>query len=245
MGVQLFAKSLARAIPIAFDLRTIWRLFAVRPKNKIECVCCGETNLFRLFGLPPRLGAMCPKCGALERHRLVTIYLNRHVDLYKGKDILHFAPEFILRNKLEPTARTYVGCDLYPSQGVVSINIEKIDFPDKSFDLVLCSHVLEHVDDHKALRELKRVLRPSGKALLLFPIVEGWSQTYENPAVSTIADRIKHFGQEDHVRFFGADVRERIKDAGFKLEEFTATEPDVSELGLMRGDKIFVCTKVK
>ena len=104
---------------------------------------------------------------------------------------------------------------------------------------MVCSHVLEHVNDRKALRELKRILRPSGTAILMVPIVEGWDTTYEDPSVSSPEGRDLHFGQSDHIRFYGRDFRDRVRDAGFELTEFTAEEPDVSRYGLLRGDKVF------
>jgi SAM-dependent methyltransferase len=187
---------------------------------------------------------LCPKCGAVERHRLITLFLNQNPDLYQNKTILHFAPESIIRAKLEQSSKKYVGCDIVPRNDIIRIDIEKIDLVNDSFDLIVCSHVLEHVDDFKALREMNRILREGGVALLMFPIIEGWSVTYENPNIKSEADRILHFGQEDHVRFFGSDVRQRIRDAGFELHEFTATEPDVSSYGLLRGEKIFIAQKI-
>ena len=121
--------------------------------------------------------------------------------------------------------------------------IEAIDLPDASFDRILCNHVVEHVDDAKAFAELFRILHPGGVALFTTPIVEGWAQTYENPAIDGERLRELHFGQNDHVRFYGRDLRERIKAAGFRLEEFTAVEPDVHRHGLMRGETVFMATK--
>jgi SAM-dependent methyltransferase len=120
-----------------------------------------------------------------------------------------------------------------------------MEVENNAFDLIICSHVLEHVDDRKALREMLRVLRPGGIALLMTPVVEGWSETYENPNVDFPKDRVLHFGQDDHVRYFGADIRDRIKSAGFELEEFTAVEPDVSRYSLIRGENLFIARKPK
>ena len=75
------------------------------------------------------------------------------------------------------------------------------------------------------------------------PICEGWAETYENPEVSTREDRIVHFGQGDHVRLYGRDLRTRIRAAGFELTEFTAVEPDVLTYGLMRGETLFIAEK--
>jgi len=85
------------------------------------------------------------------------------------------------------------------------------------------------VDDKKALAEIYRVLKPGGVALIMLPVIEGWAGTYENPKVTTPEERKRHYGQADHVRYYGADVRGRIRAAGFQLEEFTAEGEDVLE----------------
>ncbi len=123
------------------------------------------------------------------------------------------------------------------------LNIEAIDLPNQSFTAVICNHVLEHVDDEKALSEIHRIVQPGGRAYLTTPVIEGWRQTYENPGIDGKPQRTLHFGQHDHVRMYGADLRQRILAAGFDLREFTAEEPDVHRHGLWRGEKIFIATK--
>ena len=66
--------------------------------------------------------------------------------------------------------------------------------------------------------EIYRVLKPGGVVLIMLPVIEGWSTTYENNAVVTPEERARHYGQADHVRYYGADVRDRIRAAGFKLD---------------------------
>ena len=92
--------------------------------------------------------------------------------------------------------------------------------------------------------EIYRVLKPSEIVLIMLPVIEGWSTTYENKAVVTPEERARHYGQSDHVRYYGADVRDRIRAAGFKLDEFTAQGEDVLTYGLSRGEKVFIATKV-
>lgn len=242
-GLQTFRSRIRRAVPILVEINALRRLLTTTAAYKMECACCGQHARFRSTGLPPRLNALCPNCGSFERHRLLRLFLDRNSQLFDGSSILHFAPEKAVRQIIEPSAAKYVACDIDPGKDVIRIDIENIDLPSEAFDLVICLHVLEHVDDAAALGEIYRVLKPGGTALLMFPIIEGWDHTLEIPAVTTAAERLRYFGQEDHVRYFGRDVRDRIKAAGFDLNEFTAEEPDVSRYGLLRGEKIFVAKR--
>jgi ubiquinone/menaquinone biosynthesis C-methylase UbiE len=126
------------------------------------------------------------------------------------------------------------------------IDICNINLPDHSFDLVLCLHVLEHVpDDRKAMAELRRVLRPSGMAVIMVPLEEGLDETYENPLIVSEADRLIHFGQEDHVRYYGRDFRDRLREEKFSLREWVSKEPYVRRHGLRRGERVFLCSRVE
>jgi SAM-dependent methyltransferase len=214
----------------------------IRPEQH-ECNLCGYAGRFWPFGNPPRRGAACGRCRSLERHRLVALWTQANSDTIEGARVLHFAPEPTLRQLFQPRASKYQSADLDPTAADTVLNIESINLADESFDIVICSHVLEHVNDEKALNEIHRILAPGGHAMLMFPIVEGWDQTYENPEHTSPDERTTYYGQADHVRMYGRDVRDRIKGAGFTLTEFTAKEPDVSHYGLVRGDKIFIATK--
>jgi len=205
-----------------------------------QCNLCGYQGSFHAFGSPPRFDARCPSCGSVERHRLFGLWLGENEARLAGKEVLHFAPEGIIQKIVRPLPRSYMAADLNPDVADIVLNIEEIELPDESVDVVICSHVLEHVDHKKSLRDLRRILRSDGLLLLMFPIVEGWTETYSNSDVVSPQDRELHFGQWDHVQYFGRQVRCDIIEAGFKLMEFTAIEPDVSRYGLMRGEKVFI-----
>lgn len=216
--------------------------FGVYPR---ECTLCGFKGSFHTSGMPPRIDSRCPVCSSLERHRLLACFLDER-NVITGKSVLHFAPEpsiVALVDHLKPAK--YIQGDLFPQAGQVKLNIERLELPESSFDTIICSHVLEHVNDALALGELYRVLKPGGSLLVMIPVIEGWSKTYEDDSIVSAADRTLHFGQDDHVRYYGRDVRERIKGAGFALVEWTASPKMVLDYGLQRGETIFLCQKPK
>lgn len=207
-----------------------------------NCNICGQNDLFGPVGWPLRPEAMCPHCGSLERHRLFKLWLDENRERIVGTRALHFAPDAAIADLVRPLVASYVTADIAPGRDL-RLNIEKIALPDKSYDLVLCSHVLEHVDDYAALAEMHRILTAGGIALLMTPIVEGWATTYENRTITEPSDRTIHFGQEDHVRYFGSDFRDRVRRAGFDLDEFTAEGTVVVKHGLFRGEKLFIAVR--
>jgi SAM-dependent methyltransferase len=209
-----------------------------------DCPICDYRGSFTAFGMPPRIDAKCLNCGSLERHRLLML-MDMGLRMFRRHHVLlHFAPEPNVKSWVSRKVKRYETADLSAGRLVTHrVNIEDIDLPRRSFDRIICNHVLEHVDDARALRELLRILRPGGKAILTTPVIEGWAVTYENPLIHSEPDRRLHFGQENHVRYFGSDIRDRIRAAGFELTEFTATEPDVHTHGLIRGETIFIATR--
>ncbi len=124
-----------------------------------QCPICSYSGYFKPSGWPVRMEAMCPGCGSLERHRTVKLWLDANSDQVRNKRILHFAAEGAIANVLKPLAAEYVTAEIDGSADL-TLDIEQIALPDGRFDVVFCSHVLEHVDDRKALREMRRILSP-------------------------------------------------------------------------------------
>jgi SAM-dependent methyltransferase len=208
-----------------------------------RCSVCGYQGRFQAAGRPRRIDARCPQCGSAERYRLLALWLDRHGAFLKTADTLHFAPEAGLAKLLKTRAGRYRSADIAPGRADMVLNIEAIGASDACFDCVVCSHVLEHVDDKRALGEIFRVLKPGGVSLIMLPVIEGWAKTYENATLATREERMRHYGQSDHIRYYGADVRDRIRAAGFLLEEFTAEGEDVLTYALQRGEKVFIARK--
>jgi SAM-dependent methyltransferase len=187
--------------------------------NAVQSPCCdGSFDFFvRHRGRPH---AKCPRCGALERHRLLWLYLSDRTNLLSSEcSLLHFAPEraYAERLKARPGLR-YVTADLDSPLAMDKVDITDMPYADGSFDAVLCNHVLEHVDDDRlAMREIRRVLRPGGWAILMTPIDGTRATTLEDPAITTPAERHRVFGQSDHVRLYGRDFATRAAEAGFAV----------------------------
>jgi len=213
------------------------------------CPCC-KAHLRRFIpsGLVPRLEAKCPVCGSLERHRLIWLYLNRRTDLFNGqqKRILHVAPEpQLVRLFQKRDYIDYLSADL-SAHAMVKMDITEIQYPDNTFDVIYCSHVLEHVqDDRKAMVEFCRVLKPVGWAILQVPITV--DTTFEDPTVISSQEREQLFGQEDHVRRYGPDYKDRLMEAGFTVtvDGFVRGFDDrtASRFGLMRNEDVYFCRK--
>jgi SAM-dependent methyltransferase len=208
----------------------------------IECTLCSYRGRFLSFGVHPREGALCPNCRSLERHRLLALMDKQH-GLFEVGSLLHFAPEEIFRSKLKARIPDYRTTDLCMPGVDFHCNMEHIDLPDASYQAVLASHILEHVDDRRAMPELHRILKPGGRLIAMVPQVTGWDETYEDPAITSEADRTVHFGRYDHVRYYGRDFASRLRDAGFTVREYLATPAQCLKHGLTRGERVFVAIK--
>jgi len=162
--------------------------------------------------------------------------------------LLHFAPEYALRGRIEAVpGLSYVTADLDPEGVDVQLDITAMPFEDGAFDAILCSHVLEHVpEDRSAMAELHRVLRPGGWALVLVPLDLAREETYEDFSVTAPEDRVREFGQDDHVRMYALDIVQRLEGAGFDVvtDRFVGAlgEERRRRHGLLVEDLIFRCT---
>lgn len=185
-----------------------------------HCPVCGRSaSRFLEFGRKRRPDAQCPHCGSLERHRLVWRYFELVTDLFDGaaKRVLHVAPEACF---LAPFAHAfgggYVTADWSRPGAAMRMDVCAMPCADGTFDIVYCSDVLEHVvEDRRAMREFHRVLKPGGWGVLLVPVTV--PETVEDPSVTDPAKRRRLFGQEDHVRRYGPDFADRLREAGFQV----------------------------
>ncbi len=201
--------------------------------RRVVCPACGRGAV--RFGPGPggTPGRRCTGCGSLERHRAFAVAVAERPALLAGaRRILHVAPEPAVTAVLPLDAVVTRG-DLDPGDGEVRVDVTDLGaFADGAFDAIICSHVLEHVpDDRRALSELRRVLAMTGWAWIHVPVVV--AETVEDPGEDDPEERLRRFGQRDHVRAYGPDVYDRMRDAGFRVEVVAFTdEAQIARHGL-------------
>ena len=168
-----------------------------------------------------RENALSPGTLSLERHRQMWLYLQNETDFFTNKyKVLHIAPEQEFLRKFKKMKNLdYISADLYSPIVDVKADILDLPFEDESFDIVFCNHVLEHiVDDKKAMSELFRVMKKGGWGILQVPMKNSLEKTYEDFTITDPKEKQKHFGQYDHVRWYGMDYFERLQSVGFETD---------------------------
>jgi predicted SAM-dependent methyltransferase len=178
------------------------------------------------------------------------LYFKNKTNIFKENlRLLHFAPEDSFQNIFNSYSNIdYVSADLTASNAMLKMDITNILFKNEAFDVILCSHVLEHVeDDKRAMREMFRVLKKGGWAVIQSPVDKNRERTYEDRSIRTPKDREKYFGELDHVRTYGLDYKQRLEDAGFtvKFNDYLKElgEGAIKTYALSNNDEIYLCTK--
>jgi len=240
--------------PILIELSYIVRPFLVvwYKGNRYTDPIDGKS--FRKF-LPygyqkQRKNVLSPSTFSLERHRLLWLYLKNETDFFVApKKLLHFAPEqaFYKRFKKQKNLQ-YTTTDLHSPLAEIKADICDLPFQDNQFDIILCNHVLEHiVDDTKAMQELYRILKPKGTAILQVPQDLSREKTFEDNTITDPKERTKIFGQYDHLRIYGRDYFDKLRNVGFVVieENYTKkiTPENIDRYRLTKGEIIPVCFK--
>ncbi len=196
-----------------------------------------------------RENVLAPGTLSLERHRLLWLYL-QSTDFFKNeKNVLHIAPEqcFYKIFKTQKNLK-YLTSDLNSPLADIKADICNLPFDDNTYDVVFCNHVLEHVEnDKKAMQELFRVLKPGGIGVFQIPQELSRANTYEDFSITSLEDRKKHFGQYDHVRIYGRDYFDKLRDVGFEVEEIQTTDiasqENIKRYCLSQTEILPVCRK--
>ncbi len=246
-------------LPAALEPMAIRMWYFCRPiirliffgRNRYCPVCESWSRFFLSHGPLPRgrKDVVCPVCLSHDRHRLAWIYLNSRTNLTDSspKKLLHFAPETEFTKKFKKIPGIdYLSADLVSPHAMVKMDIIAIDWPDSSFNIVYCSHVLEHVrEDRKAMSEIFRVLKSGGWALIQVPISEDGSLEY--PSITEPGERKRLSWQSKHVRRYGLDIKDRLAAAGFDVEVVFRHQligpENCQRMGIHPNEPMFHCWK--
>ena len=211
-----YTSILRRFIPIRLKARA--RSFFYYGRN-VYCPFCNRS--FRHFlpvGVIPRPNSQCPVCGSVERYRLLYLYLKNKTAFFSKKHlkVLDIGPDRCFSKLCSSLPNVqYVSIDLFPKIARIKMDIKNLAFENETFDCIICFHVLEHVkDDLSAMREMFRVLRPTGWALVQVPVDINRAATFEDFNLSE-KNYETVYGQSGHVRIYGLDFKHRLESAGF------------------------------
>jgi len=229
------------------------------PNKKITGMSTIEK--YRIIAMGQRKHFACPWCRSTDKERLVWFYLVRKTDLCVAKKkVLHIAPEMQIRKKLAAMKNIeYMTGDKFEGDAryrdgrygdAAYADITDMRFPDEKFDLIICNHVLEHVEDDKqAMREICRVLKRGGIGILQVPVSRHITNTIEDNNVTDPEEREKTFGQRDHVRIYAEeDYLARLREAKLQVSVVVQTEilsaREIEQMGLNPEERVYVATKV-
>lgn len=226
--------------------------------NNVTCPICEKNFItflpFGAEGVKSRMNAMCPNCFSLERTRVFWLILKKNDFFSSKKSILHVAPEKMLFEKFNSYSKLdYKAIDKFEAgytrpKGTISMDVTDLKFTDNWFDFILCSHVLEHViDDIKAMSEMYRVMKKGGWGIIQVPLDFSKKETFEDFNITSSEDRIKAFGQHDHVRIYGVDYLSKLEKTGFEVTAYEVSEHfdenTISRFGLNCSEKIIIVIK--
>jgi ubiquinone/menaquinone biosynthesis C-methylase UbiE len=195
---------------------------------------------------------LCPGSLSLERHRLLWLYLKEKTNFFSTQQkMLHIAPEVCFMPAFEAQHKDeYTTADLESPLAKVKMDVHDIPFDENTFDIAMCNHVMEHVnDDIKAMSEIYRVLKPGGWAIIQVPFFYPLKDvTYEDKSITDSKAREIAFGQDDHVRMYGRDYASHLEKAGFKVtvDDFvkTLSKEDIMRMALPADEMIYFCEKL-
>lgn len=225
-----------------------------------QCIACGSKfaefcpgginekifSRYHIIGGGYRKTYKCPYCGAIDRERWLFYVLEKYTDIssISGR-VLHFAPEGAIETYIRRNEHVdYYSGDIVQGKAMHVTDITDIPYKDSMFDYVISNHILEHIEDEgKAVSEIKRVLKRGGKWIFSFPVCKD-IKTYEDKEIVLPEQRLKAYGQKDHVRLYGYDFAKRFEQYGLKLDIYSPkNELDddlIAKYGFIKDDMIII-----
>jgi SAM-dependent methyltransferase len=242
--------------PVLIRLSYVFKLFApiMYRGNKVECPVCEKSfSKFLSYGsdVAHRENVLCPYDLTLERHRLMWLYLKNESNFFTAEklNVLHVAPEQCFIHLFKKQANlNYLTGDLVSPIADIHFDLHSIPLEDNRFDVVFCNHVMEHVDDPiKCMKELFRVMKPGGWAIMQVPQDMSREVTYEDPTITSPDEREKHFWQKDHVRLFGRDYPQWLEKSGFTVKTYDVSkvldDATIKRFCLIKHELLFIAFK--
>ena len=200
--------------------------------------------------LTSRENAIAPDTMSLERHRLMWLFIKEKTNLFTAElKFLHIAPEYCFIKIFKGMKNLdYITADLISPWADVKMDVHDIPFDENSFNVVICNHVLEHVDDaNKVMKEFYRVMKPGGWGIFQVPIDINNKETIEDKNVIDPNERERLYWQSDHLRLFGLDYGKKLSEAGFKVTESDfineLSDDLVERYALPKGEIVYFCQK--
>jgi len=207
-----------------------------------QCNLCNKT--LRKFIIMEDGERLCPFCGSLSRTRRLWDILSSGY-IKKGICILDFSPSRSLYRVLKNSAGiSYSSTDISGDfLADFQFDITNIDAEKDTYDLIICYHILEHIErDMKAMQEIYRVMKKGGTCIIQTPFNIG--DIYEDLSVATELERLKHFGQKDHVRIYSVGgLKDRLVRCGFQVTVRQFTDIEDNKFGFKEAEAVLICTK--
>lgn len=242
--------------PILIRLSYVFKSFApiVYKGDHVECPVCEKS--FRKFlsygsAVAHRDNVLCPYDLTLERHRLMWLYLKGKSDFFTKPNltVMHIAPEQCFHKIFKNQQNlNYTTGDLLSPLADLHFDLHDIPLKDNQYEVIFCNHVMEHVkDDLRCMQELLRIMKPGGWGIMQVPVDTSRTETYEDSSITTPEEREKHFWQYDHVRLYGVNYPDRLREAGFEVESIDYKKELSAELferyRLDKNELLFVVRK--
>ena len=194
---------------------------------------------------------ICPACFSSSRDRLVKATVDKFF-LKKGAKILLFAPSIHEYQALSAIGNVTC-CDInkhlyqHIDKNTLEYDIRSLQFKDETFEYVVANHVLEHVlDDLIAIKEIYRVLKPNGLALLQIPytdVAKNEDNELKDENLSEV-DRLLRFGQSDHVRVYYSDSYvDKLQSCNFQVSIESQNNNGNIDHAFQKNEKIFLVRK--